>query len=100
MKNDAITRLEALQNEGDDLSVDRPIYHLVHFDDEANAIAFRNEIVNKGYVVSKGDQEGEWIILHILPLDLVKIMAHVYELANIAIEYQGTYIHWHTTRRD
>lgn len=99
MKNNAQARLELYASEGDDLEVDRPIYHQIVFQNEDDANGFRNEVVNKGYVLSKGDVEGEYIVLHILPLHLVKVMAHVYYLADSAIKYNGTYIDWQTTRK-
>ena len=94
MRHQAEEKFSALQQSDDDLDRNRPIYHLLLFDDEANALAFRSEVVNNGYVVTSGDVEGDIIVLHILPLHLVKLMAHTYYLADCAKKYYGTYIDW------
>lgn len=100
MKNNAIERLDALEKEGDDLSQDRPIYHSIRFNNIEDAASFRKEVVNKGYVITQGDQVEDLIVLHILPLDLVKIMSHVYDLANCAAAHHGTYLDWKITRKN
>lgn len=94
MKYDAQHRLNSLQEAGDDLERNRPIYHLIRFEDEDNASAFRYEVANKGYVISQGETKHDLMVLHVLPLDLVKLMAHAYSLADCAKKYQGTYIDW------
>lgn len=94
MRKQAEEKFSAIQQNEDDLDRNRPIYHLLHFEDVTNALAFRSEVVNNGYVVTSGDVDGDIIVLHILPLHLVKVMAHAYYLADCAKKYQGTYVDW------
>lgn len=99
-KNDAVERLQAFEEAGDVLENDRPIYHTIRFQNAEDMEGFRREVINKGYVISKGDQEYELIVLHILPLNLVKLMAHVYHLADTAKAYHGEYLDWKTAMKN
>ena len=52
MRKQAEEKFSALQQNEDDLDRNRPIYHLLHFEDVTNALAFRSEVVNNGYVIT------------------------------------------------
>ena len=55
---------------------------------------FKSVVINRGYVITRGSEEFELIVLHITPMDKVKLMSNVYYLADVATAYQGVYKGW------
>ena len=55
---------------------------------------FKETVINRGYVITKGTEENELVVLHITPMDPVKLMANVYYLADAAVGNEGTYNGW------
>ena len=73
---------------------ERPIQHVLHFDDEANLKEFKNRIIEEGYVVTSGETNLDLVALHISKVDTDLILSKVFYLANLAKDYNGTYVNW------
>lgn len=87
-----IAQLEEL---GDLHDKERPVSHTLFFDNVNDMHEFNHEVINRGYVVTKGATDKEIVVLHITPIDEEKILEHVYYLAN-ACNRKGAYIKWET----
>lgn len=83
-----------LQEAGTVIEKERPIQHLVTFTNAEDLEAFKNAIINRGYVVSVGDEENTLNVLHICPLDIDKLAANVLYIANEARKHHGCYSGW------
>lgn len=87
--------VEELIKEGDHNEVDRPIQHFIHFNHQEDADAFRKVVVNKGFVVSKGEGDFDLVVLHISPVDQIKLVTNELFLADQAYAHHGKYKGWH-----
>ena len=67
----------------------------VHFTTQEDADHFKNTVVNKGFVVSKGDADFDLVVLHISPVDKIKLVANELFLADQAYANHGEYKGWH-----
>ena len=94
LKEDTDARMEALEQKGDVHDHERPVQHVVKFQDEESMNQFKSVVINRGYVITRGSEEFELIVLHITPMDKVKLMSNVYYLADVATAYQGVYKGW------
>lgn len=83
-----------LVNEGDKPEEERPIQHFVEFKNEEDLNAFRKNIVEKGYVVTSGENPLDITVLHIAPIDHTKLVTHIYFIANQALRHNGSYKGW------
>lgn len=81
-----------------DLSVDerreRPLQHVIVFDNETALEKYKAIVINDGYVVTSGNEENELVVLNISEVDPDAILSKVFYLANLAKEYHGTYVNW------
>lgn len=84
-----------LEEQGDLHDKERPVSHTLFFNDLNDMHEFNHEVINRGYVVTKGATDNEIVVLHITPIDEEKILEHVYYLAN-ACNRKGCYINWET----
>lgn len=84
----------ALSSDGDVHSNERPIQHNVEFKNEEDLEAYKSTVVNKGFVVTKGEGLYEISVLHIAPIDRFKLLENIYYLANQAMEHHGVYKGW------
>lgn len=96
LKEDTEARIASLNEKQDIHEKERPIQHHLKFSNEIQMNEFKNIIINHGYVITRGAQEFELIVLHIAPIDNVKIMANIYYLADVAAMYNGIYKGWET----
>lgn len=96
LKEDTDARIVSLNEKHDIHEKERPIQHHLKFSNEIQMNEFKNIIINHGYVITRGVQEFELIVLHIAPIDNVKIMANIYYLADVAAMYNGIYKGWET----
>lgn len=85
---------QQLKVEGDQCDEERPIQHFVDFTSEEDLNAFRNAVVEKGYVVTSGENPLDITVLHIAPIDQTKLVSHIYYIANQALRYNGNYKGW------
>lgn len=86
--------IQNLTELGDVHENERPVQHKVIFTSEEDMEAFKNEIINKGFVITKGEDELELIVLHISPIKEEKLFANFLYLADVAKANNGTYIGW------
>lgn len=86
--------MDSLQSQGDNHDEERPIQHFIEFTNEEDLHAFKQVIVNKGYVVTRGENPLALSVLHIAPVDRSKLVMHIYYIANQAINHHGTYKGW------
>lgn len=86
--------ISALSSDGDVHSNERPIQHNVEFKNEEDLEAYKLTVINKGFVVTKGEGLYEISVLHIAPIDRFKLLENIYYLANQAMEHHGVYKGW------
>ena len=91
MTKDAI---EALANDGDNHAYERPVQHMVSFKTKEDMDAFKSRVINKGFVITKGDEEGDLVVLHISPIDEKKLVGNILYLADQAYAFNGEYRGW------
>lgn len=90
--DDAITALGAA---GDVHSAERPIEHQMSFPDETAFAAFKETIIKRGYVVTKGENPKVAVVMHIAPMDGEIMLQHVLYLYEETKKNNGTYEGWH-----
>lgn len=91
MTKDAIL---ALANDGDNHAYERPVQHMVSFKTKEDMDAFKSRVINKGFVITKGDEEGDLVVLHISPIDEKKLVGNILYLADQAYAFNGEYRGW------
>lgn len=89
-----VEAIDSLKLDGDVSENERPIQHQVMFKTSEDLENFRNKVVNKGFVVTKGDGEYDLNILHITDINQVKLMSHVLYIADQAYANHGSYKGW------
>lgn len=89
--NEIISNLEI---SGDVHEHERPVQHCVSFTNLEDLEAFKNEVINKGFVITAGDSELELVVLHITPINTVKLISNILFIANEAKHNHGTYLGW------
>lgn len=91
MTKDAI---DALANDGDNHAYERPVQHMVSFKTKEDMDAFKSRVINKGFVITKGDEDGDLVVLHISPIDEKKLVGNILYLADQAYAFNGEYRGW------
>lgn len=91
MTRDAI---EALAKDGDVHAHERPVQHMVSFRNKEDMESFKSRVINKGFVITKGEDEYDLIVLHISSIDEVKLVNHILYLADQAYAFNGEYRGW------
>lgn len=86
--------IDSLNAQGDRHEEERPIQHFVEFNNEEDLQKFKKVIVEKGYVVTRGENPTALSVLHIAPVDRSKLVTHIYYIANQAILHNGSYKGW------
>lgn len=89
---DAISALSAV---GDVHGAERPIEHQMSFADESSLAAFKETIIKRGYVVTKGENPKVAVVMHIAPADEKIMLDHVLYLYEETKKHNGTYEGWH-----
>ncbi|MGN1343472.1 MAG: ribonuclease E inhibitor RraB [Traorella sp.] len=84
--------------ENDKLEEERPIQHFIDFKTEEDMEAFKEKVIEKGYVVTRGDNPNQLTVLHIAPINRSELLVNVYYLANQAIKHNGTYQGWQSRK--
>lgn len=88
------TIIKQLENDGDNHEDERPIQHSVSFKGEQELQDFKQVVVEKGYVVTRGEGEFELYILHIATINKTELLSHIYFIANCATHHNGIYKGW------
>ena len=91
MTRDAI---DALAKDGDVHAHERPVQHMVSFSNKEDMESFKSRVINKGFVITKGEDEYDLIVLHISSIDEVKLVNHILYLADQAYAFNGEYRGW------
>ncbi len=86
--------IEALARDGDVHSHERPVQHMVSFHNKEDMESFKNRVINKGFVITKGEAECDLIVLHISSIDEEKLVSHILYLADQAYAFNGEYRGW------
>lgn len=91
MNQEVITKLE---ESGDVHENERPVQHTVAFTNLDDLENYKTAVINKGFVVTKGEETLELYVLHIAPIDRIQLIQNIYYLANLALEMHGVYKGW------
>lgn len=91
MNEEVITKLE---ENGDVHENERPVQHTVAFKNLDDLESYKTAVINKGFVVTKGEDTLELYVLHIAPIDRIQLIQNIYYLANLALEMHGVYKGW------
>lgn len=94
LKAKAKAVMEEMKVQGDSHKIERPVQHSVRFENAQDVESFKNIVINRGFVVTDGDNEHELLVLHITPLDEVKLVANILYIANEVRANHGTYEGW------
>lgn len=86
--------MDCLKNDGDVHENERPIQHTVSFKSVEDLENFKNKVINKGFVITKGEGDLDLVVLHISPIDHIKLVTNVLYLADQAYENHGVYKGW------
>lgn len=92
------SRILELASSEDNLDEERPIQHFVDFKTEEDMEAFKAHVIEKGYVVTRGENPLQLSVLHIAPINRSELLANVYYLANQAIKNHGHYEGWQSRK--
>ena len=90
--DEAIKALGAVQ---DVHTAERPVEHQMSFPSEEDMDHFKESVVKRGYVVTKGENENSAVCMHIAPMDKDLMMQHVTYLFEETKSNHGTYEGWH-----
>lgn len=86
--------IEALARDGDVHAHERPVQHMVSFRNKEDMESFKNRVINKGFVITKGDEEYDLVVLHISAIDEERLVSHILYLADQAYAFNGEYRGW------
>lgn len=87
------SRFEEMESSEDERQ-ERPLQHVLIFNEEAGLEKYKTIVINDGYVVTSGNEENELVVLNITDVNPDAILSKVFYLANLAKEYHGTYVNW------
>lgn len=91
MTKDAIAALAA---DGDVHEHERPVQHMVSFRNKEDMESFKSKVINRGFVITKGEEEFDLVVLHISAIDEVKLVNNILYLADQAYAFNGEYRGW------
>lgn len=86
--------IEKLARDGDVHEHERPVQHMVSFHNKEDMEAFKSRVINKGFVITKGENEYDLVVLHISAIDEVKLINHILYIADQAYAFNGEYQGW------
>ncbi len=86
--------IQGLEEGGDVHENERPIQHTIAFTNAEELENYKTIVINKGFVVTKGENDLELYVLHIASIDRIQLLQNIYYLANLAVEMHGTYKGW------
>ena len=86
--------IEELEKDGDVHNHERPVQHRINFTNMEDLEGFKNTVINKGFVITNGDEEYQLMVLHITAINKEKLYDNMFYLADIAAMYHGVYEGW------
>lgn len=90
----ADAEIEELEKEGDVHNHERPVQHKVNFTNMEDLEAFKNTVINKGFVITNGEEAFQVMVLHITAINKEKLYENMFYLADTAAACHGTYLGW------
>ena len=75
-----------------------PIQHTVDFKSIEDMNAYKAAVIEKGYVVTRGESPYQLSVLHIAPTNKSELLVNVYYLANQAMKHNGSYQGWQSRK--
>lgn len=86
--------IAALAKDGDVHEHERPVQHMITFQNKENMESFKSNVINKGFVITKGEHEFDLVVLHISAIDETKLVSSILYLADQAYTFHGEYRGW------
>lgn len=86
--------IAALAQDGDVHEHERPVQHMVSFHNKEDLEGFKSKVINKGFVITKGEAEFDLVVLHISPINEEKLVNNILYLADQAYAFHGEYRGW------
>lgn len=90
--------IEKLDENNDIFEDERPIQHIIDFKSIEDMEAYKEVVIEKGYVVTRGENPYQLSVLHIAPINKSELLVNVYYLANQAIKHNGSYQGWQSRK--
>lgn len=90
--------IEDLDEKNDIFEDERPIQHTIDFKSVEDMEAYKAVVIEKGYVVTRGENPYQLSVLHIAPINKSELLVNVYYLANQAIKHNGSYQGWQSRK--
>ena len=90
--------IEELDESNDIFEDERPIQHTIDFKSIEDMEAYKAVVIEKGYVVTRGENPYQLSVLHIAPINKSELLVNVYYLANQAIKHNGSYQGWQSRK--
>ena len=77
---------------------ERPVQHTIDFKSVEDMETYKQVVIEKGYVVTRGENPYQLSVLHIAPSNKRELLVNVYYLANQAVKYNGSYQGWQSRK--
>lgn len=90
--------IDGLDEKNDIFEDERPILHTIDFKSVEDMEAYKTAVIEKGYVVTRGENPYQLSVLHIAPINKSELLVNVYYLANQAIEHNASYQGWQSRK--
>lgn len=87
-----------LSSENDELQKERPIQHTIDFKSLDDLETYKEIVIEKGYVATKGENQYQLYVYHIAPVNKSELLVNVYYLANLAVKNNATYQGWQSRK--
>lgn len=89
---------EVIDENHDIFEDETPIQHTIDFKSFEDMDAYKVAVIEKGYVVTRGESPYQLSVLHIAPANKSELLVNVYYLANQAMKYNGSYQGWQSRK--
>lgn len=90
--------IEEFDENIDNFEEERPIQHTIDFKSVEDMETYKHVVVEKGYVVTRGENPYQLSVLHIAPSNKRELLVNVYYLANQAVKHNGSYQGWQSRK--
>lgn len=94
LQNSTQQKMDEMLQEGDVHENERPVQHYIEFNNSEDLENFKSNVINQGFVISKGKTDLELVVLHISPIEKEKLMNNILCIADEAKKHNGKYLGW------
>ena len=94
LQNSTQQKMDEMLQEGDVHENERPVQHYIEFNNSEDLENFKSNVINQGFVISKGKTDLELAVLHISPIEKEKLMNNILCIADEAKKHNGKYLGW------